>query len=63
MMELYHPSVKYSIGEGLKNAKKGAPDVSGAPQAVEKVPGLFRQPSKMPLLSRRTAAQKSSLRS
>ena len=32
-------------------------------QAVEKVQGLFRQPSKIPLLSRRTAAQKSSLRS
>ena len=32
-------------------------------QAVEKVQGLFRQPAKMPLLSRRCAAEKSSLRS
>ena len=31
-------------------------------QAVEKVPGLFRQPEKMPILLRRTAAQKSALR-
>ena len=32
-------------------------------QAVEKVQGLFRQPEKMPLLSRRCAVEKSSLRS
>ena len=33
------------------------------PQAVGKVQGLFRQPEKMPLLSRRSTAEKSSLRS
>ena len=30
-------------------------------QAVEKVPGLFRQPEKMPILSHRCAVEKSSL--
>ncbi len=35
----------------------------GPAQAVKKVQGLFRQPAKMPLLSRRCAAEKSSLRS
>ena len=42
----------------------GHPDNSGCPvQAAEKVLGLFPQPSKMPVLLSRTAAQKSSLRS
>ena len=59
----YRPQQTSSVCEA-ETEKSARPAGCGAgAQAVKKVQGLFRQPEKMPLLSRRCAAEKSSLRS
>ncbi len=59
------PERRAGSSRPAKNGGVGLWDGGGKPppQAVEKVQGLSRQPAKMPLLSRRAAAEKSSLRS
>ena len=54
--------VRWSLSSKISPHGKREP-LSGSLQTIGKVRGLFRSSAKMPLLSRRCAAEKSSLRS